>query len=112
VFTKVTFGLGECPEALAAIRATGRNTPVLLGFETDVCVSQSAIVLNDLGFRAVAVEDAAYSGRELQHRRGVARMRQLGVEVTHCKSLVFEWTRRVDTAARVLQAVGRGPRSL
>src|SRR4051794_30499754 len=111
-FTKATFGLGECPEAVAALRATGRNTVVLLGFETDVCVSQSAIVLRDLGLRAVVVEDAAYSGRESQHRRGIARMRQLGVEITHCKSLAFEWTRTVKDADRVLDAVGRGPESL
>jgi nicotinamidase-related amidase len=112
VFTKATFGLAGCPEALAAIRATDRQTPVLLGFETDVCVSQSAIVLRDLGFRAVVVEDAAYSGREQQHQRGLARMRQLGVELTHCKSLAYEWLHSVDYAASVIEAVGERPGSL
>lgn len=112
VITKPTFGLAECPEALAAIRATGRGTPVLVGFETDVCVSQSAIALHDLGFRTVVVEDAAYSGTELQHQRGLARMRQLGVEITHCKGLAYEWLRTVDFAARIIEAVGERPQGL
>lgn len=112
VITKETFGLAECPEALAAIRATGRGTPVLVGFETDVCVSQSAIVLHDLGFRAVVVEDAAYSGTEQQHQRGLARMRHQGVEITHSKGLAYEWLRTVDFAARIIEAAGERPPGL
>ena len=88
------------------------GTPVLVGFETDVCVSQSAIALHDLGFRTVVVEDAADSGTELQHQRGLARMRQLGVEITHCKGLAYEWLRTVDFAARIIEAVGERPQGL
>ena len=51
VFTKPVFGLAGCPDILAAVRATGRSTAVLAGFETDVCVAQSAVGLVDLGFR-------------------------------------------------------------
>ena len=54
---KPTFGLAAHEEAIDAIRATGRGTAVLVGFETDVCVAQSAVGLLELGFRAVVLED-------------------------------------------------------
>jgi nicotinamidase-related amidase len=95
---KPTFGLTACEEAVAAIRATGRRTIVLVGFETDVCVAQSAIGLVDLGFRAVVPEDATFTNSALEHERGIARMAGAGVERNHCKGLAFEWLHTVDRA--------------
>jgi nicotinamidase-related amidase len=95
---KPTFGLTACEEAVAAVRATGRRTIVLVGFETDVCVAQSAIGLVDLGFRAVVAEDATYTNSALEHERGIARMAGAGVERNHCKGLTFEWLHTVDRA--------------
>ena len=45
VLTKPVFGLAACPDIMAAIRATGRRTAVLAGYETDVCVTHSAVGL-------------------------------------------------------------------
>ena len=95
---KPTFGLTFCAEAVEAIRATGRSTAVLVGFETDVCVAQSAIGLLDLGFRAVVPEDAVYTNSAIEHERGLARMTGAGVERNHCKGLTFEWLHTVDRA--------------
>jgi nicotinamidase-related amidase len=36
---------------MAAIRATGRHTAVLAGYETDVCVTHSAVGLSEAGYR-------------------------------------------------------------
>jgi nicotinamidase-related amidase len=98
VIEKPTFGLTFCAEAVEAIRATARNTAVLVGFETDVCVAQSAIGLVELGFRAVVPEDAAYTNSATEHARGIARMTGAGVERNHCKGLTFEWLHTVDRA--------------
>jgi nicotinamidase-related amidase len=95
---KPTFGLADHDEAVAAIRATGRGTAVLAGFETDVCVAQSAVGLLELGFRAVVLEDATYTNSEIEHERGIARMTGAGVERNHCKGLTFEWLHTVDRA--------------
>ena len=95
---KPTFGLTGCEEAVAAIRATGRGTIVLVGFETDVCVAQSAVGLVELGFRAVVPEDATYTNSAREHERGLARMAGAGVERNHCKGLTFEWLHTVDRA--------------
>lgn len=103
-FTKPTFGLADQPGIVDAIRGIQRGTAVLVGFETDVCVAQSAIGLLELGFRAVVPEDAVYSTGELQHRRGLARMTDAGVERSHCKGLAYEWLREVDVGLELLRA--------
>jgi nicotinamidase-related amidase len=95
VLTKPTFGLAGSPEILQAVRDTGRGTAVLVGFETDVCVYQSAVGLLDAGLRVIAAEDATFSPGEMQ-ARGLARMRDAGVALTHCKALAYEWVRSVD----------------
>jgi nicotinamidase-related amidase len=98
VFTKPTFGLAGTPEILAAVRETGRRTAVLVGAETDVCVYQSAVGLLDDGFRVIAVEDAISSPGEM-HQRGLSRLRDAGVVLTHCKALAYEWVRTVEGAS-------------
>jgi len=100
---KPTFGLAGTPEILASIEATGRRTGVLAGFETDVCVAQSAIGLKERDLRVVVVEDAVFSPGEM-HARGLARIAAAGVELNHCKGLAYEWTGTVDESRRVLGA--------
>lgn len=104
VIPKPTFGLAGCPEAVAAIGATGRRTAVLVGFETDVCVMQSAVGLKELGYRSVVLADAAYTTSVSDHERGLARIGEAGIERNHCKGLVFEWLRYVDEGIEVFTA--------
>jgi nicotinamidase-related amidase len=105
LFTKPSFGLADCAEIIEAIRATGRSTAVLMGFESDVCVSQSAIGLRDLGFRVAVVADAAYTQTAAQHESGLRRMQQAGIELVHAKGVAFEWMRTVDLAVETTRAV-------
>lgn len=97
VFRKPTFGLAGTPEILAAVTGTGRTTAVLIGFETDVCVYQSAVGLLDAGLGVIVVEDATGSPGEM-HARGLQRLRDAGVRLTHCKGLAYEWARTVEGA--------------
>ena len=107
---KPTFGLTGTPEIVERIEGTARGTAVLVGFETDVCVAQSAIGLRERGMRVVVVEDAVFSPGEM-HDRGLARMAAEGVELNHCKGLAYEWTRTVERSRSVLRAseVGEPP---
>ena len=109
---KPTFGLAAHAEAVDAIRETGRGTVVLAGFETDVCVAQSAVGLLELGFRAVVLEDATYTNSQIEHERGLARMTGAGVERNHCKGVTFEWLHTVEPALEDLpqaKALGTPP---
>ena len=101
VLPKPTFGLAGTPEILEAIRATGRGTAVVVGCETDVCVAQSAIGLQDHGFGCVVVEDATFSPGEM-HARGLDRLAAAGVDRNHAKGVTYEWLRTVDDAHAVL----------
>ena len=101
VLRKPTFGLVGTPEILAAVRATGRGTVVVVGCETDVCVAQSAIGLHEQGFGCVVVEDATFSPGEM-HERGLARITAEGVARNHAKGVTYEWLRMVAEAHAVL----------
>jgi nicotinamidase-related amidase len=109
VQVKDAFSLSACPAAVEAIRVTGRKTLVLVGYETDVCVAQSAIELHDVGYRVVAPADLTYSGSADEHRRGLERMLHAGIEPNSFKGLVFEWMR---TIARAEQLWGRAEDTL
>jgi nicotinamidase-related amidase len=99
---KPTFGLTGTPPIVDRIERTGRNTAVLVGFETDVCVAQSAIGLKERGMRVVVVEDAVFSPGEM-HRRGLERIVAEGAELNHCKGLAYEWARTLEKSRLVLR---------
>jgi nicotinamidase-related amidase len=97
ILTKPVFGLAACPDIRAAIASTGRRTAVLVGFETDVCITHSAVGLAEAGYRAVVAEDAIYSPFGA-HEPGVRRLRDLGVELAHCKAIYYDWVRTLSGA--------------
>jgi nicotinamidase-related amidase len=101
VLRKPTFGLAGTPEILAAVRATGRGTAVVVGCETDVCVAQSALGLREQGFATVVVDDATFSPGEM-HGRGLDRLASAGIARNHAKGVTYEWLRTVDDARAVL----------
>jgi nicotinamidase-related amidase len=103
---KPTFGLAGCPEAVQAVQATGRPVAVLAGFETDVCVAQSALGLLELGLRAVVVQDACFSMSDELHRFGLERLVGTGVERNHAKGVAFEWMATVEEG-RAIRAADR-----
>jgi nicotinamidase-related amidase len=92
---KPTFGLAGTPAILADVT---RPAAVLVGFETDVCVYQSAVGLLDAGRQVLVVEDATFSPGEMQ-ARGLSRLRDAGARLTHAKALGYEWVRTVEGAA-------------
>ena len=100
VLAKRVFGAADQPDILAAIEATGRQTAVLVGLETDVCVAHSALGLLDRGFRVVVVDDATYSPGAM-HDAGLRRIAAVGGEVIHAKGVYYEWIRTLDAARDV-----------
>jgi|SRR5690349_1697798 len=98
-FNKMIFGLADDPVILAAVARTNRKTAILIGLETDVCVTQSALGLLARGYRVVAVADATGSPGTA-HAAGLSRMREAGVVVVNVKNLYYEWLRTVEQVRR------------
>ncbi|MGH8477461.1 MAG: isochorismatase family protein [Methylococcales bacterium] len=90
-FTKTGFSClaaGGFPEVLEKI---GKKQMVLVGQETHVCVLQTAVQLNELGYSVFVAEDSVCS-RNQEHRYfALERMRQTGITITNYESVLFEW---------------------
>jgi nicotinamidase-related amidase len=99
VHAKHVFGLADQPEILAAVEATGRRTAVIAGSETDVCVAQSALGLQDRGYRVAVVADATFAPGAT-HEHGLRRLGDAGVTVIHAKGVYYEWVRTLAEARR------------
>jgi len=97
IFNKMTFGLAVQPDILEAVQQTGRKTAVLIGYETDVCITHSALGLMDLGYRVALVSDATGSPGDA-HQVGLERIRGAGGIIVSAKSLYYEWVRTVEKA--------------
>jgi len=95
IFNKLTFGLTAQANILEAVQQTQRKTAVLIGYETDVCITHSALGLLDLGYRVVVISDATGSPGEA-HQIGLSRIRDAGGIIVSAKSLYYEWIRTVE----------------
>jgi nicotinamidase-related amidase len=100
VHNKDAFGLADNLDILNAVKVTNRKTAILVGMETDVCVSQSALGLINHGFDVVVLKDAVVT-TEADAEIGLSRMRGAGVIVSSVKALYFEWMRSVSNIKRL-----------
>ena len=104
IYNKMVFGLAAQADILEAVQQTGRKTAVLIGYETDVCITHSALGLMNLGYRVVVVADATGSPGDA-HRVGLERIRTAGGIIVSAKSLYYEWVRTVEKASE-FEALG------
>ena len=103
VLPKTSFGVAGEPRVLEALRATGKETVVLAGAETDVCVGHSALGLQALGFRVVVVSDATFSPGE-SHDHGERRLAARGIELLAAKGVYYDWLPRLEETRAFRQA--------
>lgn len=103
VLPKAVFSAADNPDILAAIEATGASTVVLVGLETDICVAHSALRLQELGKRVVAVHDALFSPNAA-HDHGIERLKAAGIEIISAKELLYDWHRTVENIRAFAQS--------
>jgi len=84
-------------ERLAALHKEHREQIVLMGIETHICVTQTALDLAAQGERVMVVADATSSRRPMDARTALQRLSQNGLTITTAESVVFEWLRRAGT---------------
>jgi len=101
-FDKSVFGAADEPLVDAAVVATGRRTVVIVGMETDVCVTHAALGWADRGLRVLVVRDAVYSAGSA-NAAGIRRLEQEGITLLSAKQVYYEWLRTLP-AVRAFDA--------
>ena len=100
---KMTFSCCGVEAFRAAVERIERNTVLLCGVETHICVNQTAHDLAALGYRVHVAADAVSSRRESDWQIGLEKMRQSGVIVTSTEAAIFELLK--DAAAPEFKAI-------
>lgn len=104
---KNTFSCAREEKFSQGLRTLKRNTVVLSGIETHVCVYQTAIDLLDQGLRVEVVADAVSSRTPENRKVGLNRMLAAGASGTSVEMLLFELQKIAggDTFRRLIRLI-------
>ena len=98
IYDKLIFSCWGQKDIQMAIRDTKRQVAVLCGFETDVCIAQTAIDLQRNGFQVIVLVDMTFSRNLIEHETGLRRMEHHGIILSLLKTWQFELSAGVRTA--------------
>jgi len=99
VFAKTEFSCSENKEIRNRISASGRSQIVFAGFESHVCVLQTAFGLSEMGMKSFVTADATASRRTFSKEIACSRLARAGIEVVTTEMVVFEWLKSADAPA-------------
>ncbi|MBZ5522057.1 MAG: hydrolase [Acidobacteriia bacterium] len=91
------FGNGEFCSTVA--RLSSRNTLLLCGMETHICVLQTALGALAQGHIVHVAADAVSSRTQLNWELGIGRMRDAGVVISSTEMMIYELLGKSGTAA-------------
>lgn len=97
ILEKKYFSCCDEPGFMDALVPLGKKFIIIAGIEAHVCVLQTAIDLSAMGFVPVVVDDAVSSRKPGDKSTALERMRQEGILITSCESILFELTRHSGT---------------
>mgnify|MGYP002761061839 CR=1 len=90
---KTSFSSADAEGVRDALAMTGRNQVVVCGMEAHVCVLQTAVGLDALGFTPFVVADGVCSRSPAHRDNALERLGRGGIAVTNPESCLFEWLR-------------------
>ncbi|MBO8128142.1 MAG: hydrolase [Peptococcaceae bacterium] len=90
---KDTFNCCDNDEFVKMLAAFSRKQVLVAGIEAHICVYQTAVGLQDLGYEVQVVADAV-SSRALGNKEiGLRKMERYGVDITSVETALFELLR-------------------
>lgn len=95
-FSKRVFSCCGAEGFNEALAATQRKQVFLIGIETHICVNQTAHHLVNGGYDVNIVADAVSCRTSSAHEIGISRMREIGANITHTESVLYEWMQTAD----------------
>ena len=92
VLDKVEFGCFNNPEFVTHMKQMerSRNTLILSGIESHVCVAQTALGALERGYNVHIASDAVSSRTEWNWKIGLDRMREAGAIISSTEMMIFE----------------------
>ena len=98
VIQKVHFALTETEDFIPTFKGLQRQQILLTGVETHICVLQTALRLQDLGYQTYLVHDATSANNPMDIELACMRMRtHHHVAVVSTEMVLFEWLYQADT---------------
>jgi nicotinamidase-related amidase len=99
VIDKLEFGCFGNGDYCAAVgKLADRNTLLLCGMETHICVTQTALGALNQGMNVHVAADAVSSRTELNWRLGLNRMQAAGAVISSTEMMVYELMGKSGTA--------------
>ncbi len=91
VIEKTSFSIYmDSKEEIEKLAKNGKDTFILAGIESHICLYQSAKDLLDAGYRVCLVEDAMGSRKSKNHNIAINTLAQMGAIVLPTESVLFE----------------------
>lgn len=97
VFNKLEFSCFENEPITRAMDETGRQTLILAGIESHVCIFHTGAYALRLGYRVHVVADAVSSRNEFNYKTGIKRLERAGAVITSTEMVVYELLKRAGT---------------
>lgn len=94
---KITFDCCKDPAFLEKTKSLKRNTIILVGMETHVCVLQTCLSLLKNGYILHLVKDAVCSRTEDNFSSGIEMMRDAGAVITCTETVLFQLLEKAGT---------------
>jgi len=110
-FPKMVFSCCGSEGFNAVMESTRSQQVILVGIETHICITQTALDLLEQGYEVYLAVDAISSRSAQSSKIGLQRLRDAGAWVCHTESVVYEWMKSAESPAfkEVLQIVKRYP---
>jgi len=96
-YEKTTFSCIADKGLVRATADTGRDTLLICGIESHVCVSQTALDALAKGFKVQVAADAVSSRSRENKRLALERLARAGVVITSTEAALFELLERAGT---------------
>jgi len=88
---KTCFSCAKDTNILAQLKTLNKKQVILCGMETHICVTQTAIELQEMGYQVFIASDAVCSRTESNYKNALQRMQQAQCVITNTESICFEW---------------------
>lgn len=96
-FEKLEFACGCNSAIFDEIKKYGKKQIIIAGIETHICVLQTALQLQQLGYEVFVVANACSSRRPVQNIMALQRLMRNNVDVVTTEMVFFEWLEKAGS---------------